>query len=270
MILKDIINKSYYGTINYIHDKESLEVLERYIKFNLNVLKEYKGIIIATNYNDLDLTIKNSQLWQKYFPECLIIDLPENRGHSFGTADLDDALFNYCKNNNIKWLCKTSSDVILESTILNIPIQEADFYYLNGIGLGGMVKYEYDNTRIINENFFPQTNFYLINISKTDYLNDKEYIEKTYNEIQQIPPQVYQKLHQGKPWAVFPGWACERFLSNCVERNNLSKYHLIPNNKYISLLNLIKNEQIHDCSHKNIMIEGICHFHNLNQKIIKL
>ena len=264
MILKDIINKSYYGTINYIHNKESLEVLERYIKFNLNILKEYKGIIVATTYNDLDLAIRNAQLWQKYFPKCKIIDLSENRGHNFGTADLDNALFDYCKNNDIEWLCKTSSNLILKKQVLNIPIQESDFYYMNGIGFGGMVKYGFDNKCIINEDFFPQTNFYFINVSKTDYLNDKEYIDKTYSEIQNIPN------YNGKIWEYFQGWECEGFLKECINRNNLSKYHLIPQKTYIKLLEYIKQQQIHDCSHKNIMIEGICHFHNPQDKIIIL
>lgn len=267
MKLKQIINKSYYGTVSYIPNEEYLLTLERYIVYNLEVLKEYKGIIIATNYDNLELTIKNTQLWKKYFPDCIIIDLQENRGHSFGTSDLDNSIFEYCKKNNIKWLCKTSSDIILQKELLDIPIKKSDFYYLNGIGLGGMVKYDFDNERIINEDFFPQTNFYLINVSKTDYLNDKKYIEKTYKEIQQIPPQVYQKLHQSKPWGVFPGWACEKFLADCVQRNKLKKYHLISNEKYRILLDMIKKYQIHDCSHKNIMIDGICHYHEINKKI---
>ena len=53
MILKEIINKSYYGTISYIPNKEYLNTLERYIKYNFNILKEYKGIIVATNYDTL-------------------------------------------------------------------------------------------------------------------------------------------------------------------------------------------------------------------------
>lgn len=264
MILKDIINKSYYGTISYIHNKESLGILERYIKFNIDVLKEYKGIIVATNYGDIGLAIKNAQLWQKYFPKCIIIDLSENRGHNFGTADLDNALFDYCKNNDIEWLCKTSSDLILKEQVLDIPIQESDFYYVNGIGFGGMVKYDFNNERIINEEFFPQTNFYFINVSKTDYLNDKEYIDKTYNEIQNI------SNYNGKIWEYFQGWECEGFLRECVNRNNLNKFHLLSKNKYIELLNIVKQEQIHDCSHKNIMIEGICHFHELENQIILL
>ena len=132
---------------------------------------------------------------------------------------------------------------------------------MNGIGLGGMVKYNFDNERIINEYFFPQTNFYFINVSKTDYLNDKEYIDKTYNEIQNI------SNYNGRIWEYFQGWECEGFLANCVKRNNLSKYHLVSQKNYIKLLELIKQNQIHDCSHKNIMIEGICHYQYPEQKI---
>ena len=109
MILKEIINKSYYGTISYIPNEEYFGILERYIKYNLEILKEYKGIIVATNYNNLELAEKNTILWKKYFPDCILIDLPKNRGHNFGTSDLDTAVFNYCKENNIEWLCKTSS-----------------------------------------------------------------------------------------------------------------------------------------------------------------
>ena len=264
MQVKDLVNKSYYGTVGYISSVKDLEILESYILHNIKILKEYKGIIVATNYKDLSLAFKNTKIWLKYFPDCHIIDLMENRGHNFGTADLDNSLFDYCKNNNIEWLCKSANDIILEEQILKIPVIEADFYYMSSIGLGGMVKYNFDNQRIINEDFVPQTNFYFINISKADYLNDKDYVDKTYDEIQ-IHPN-----YNGKIWEYFPGWSCERFLKKCIERNNLKVYHLISQKTYIKLLDIILQEQIHDCSHKNIMIEGICHFHNVNQKIIKL
>lgn len=270
MILKEIINKSYYGTINYVSDRESLDVLERYINYNLEVLKEYKGIIVATNYSDLKLKVKNTQIWQKYFPECIIIDLPKNRGDAFGTADLDTAVFNYCKDNNIEWLCKTSGDIILQKQLLEIPINEADFYYLEGIGRGGLANYNSDIDKIIKEYFFPQTNFYIINVSKTDYLNDTEYINKTYNECQKIPKKVWKEIFLEKPWGPFPGWACEQFLADCVVRNNLKKYHLLSKERYIVLMDIIEKCHIDDCSHKNIMIDGICHFHNINDDILIL
>ena len=144
MILKEIINKSYYGTCNYISNFNDLKRLEQLVKYNFNVLKEYKGIIVTTNYGDLNLATHNSEMWLKYFPDCHIIDLYENRGHNFGTVDLDNAIFDYCKQNNIEWLCKSSGDTLLEIEVLNNKIEKSDFYYLNGIGYGGMDKYNFD------------------------------------------------------------------------------------------------------------------------------
>ena len=39
------------------------------------LIKEYKQIIVATNYKNYpELTEENTQLWKKYFPECVILD----------------------------------------------------------------------------------------------------------------------------------------------------------------------------------------------------
>jgi hypothetical protein len=264
MILKEIINKSYYIANGYINDLDSINLLKSYITHNLPVLKEFKGIIIATTYKQQDelLIDNNKKLWTSFFPDCVLINIPENRGHSFGIADSENALVDYCKENKIDWICKSSNDVIFTEDILNKEINEADFYYLNGIGYGGMVKYNFDNETIINEDFYPQTNFYFINISKIDYLYDKNYINDTYNYIQSLDE------YNGKIWEYIKGWSCEDFLKDCIKRNKLTKEHLIPEEKYISLLNLIKQYNIHDSSHKNILIEGVCHLQFPEQNII--
>jgi hypothetical protein len=265
MNLKQLINQSVYGTIGYISSQNDIDLLEQYILYNLSVLNEYKQIIVVTNYKEYpNLVEKNTQLWKKYFPNCILIDLEINRGHSFGIADSENAIVDYCKENNINWLCKASNDVILEKDILDKEISEADFYYTNGIGYGGMVKYNFDFDKIINEDFFPQTNFYFIDVSKIDYLYDKNYVDETYNHIQSI------SNYSGRVWEYIEGWACEEFLKKCIIRNNLTKCHLIPQNVYLNLLHLVKNNYIHDCSHKNIMIEGICHFQYPNQQIIQI
>ena len=180
MLLKELINKSWYGTIGYIAKEQDLEVLEQYILFNLPVLQEYQNIIVATNYG-ADLQQANTDLWKKYFSEAIIIDNPVNRGHNHGYTDLDNIVFGYCKENNVEWLCKSANDVIFEESILSKEVGEADFYYMNGIGYGGMFKYDFDLDKIAKEDFYPQTNFYFINVSKTDYLNDKQYLDETYN-----------------------------------------------------------------------------------------
>jgi hypothetical protein len=268
MNLKQLINKSVYGTIGYISSQDDLDLLEQYILYNLPVLKEFKQIVVATNYGVSDWhdlqkqRKKNFELWRKYFPECVLIDSRINRGHSFGTADLDNMVFDWCQENNEEWLCKSANDVIFQESILEKQIEEADFYYMNGIGYGGMEYfYQFDFEKIINEDFYPQTNFYFLNVKKTDYLTDKSHIDEIYHTMTKNPNAHPEE--QG-----FRG--CENLLKDCVERNKLLKYHLISKENYVYLLQMVKNYNIHDPSHKNLMIEGICHFQFPNQTILEI
>jgi len=262
MFLKELINKSYYGTIGYIASNEDLLSLEQYILHNLPVLKEYQQIIIATNYSG-DFQTQNSQLWKKYFPECIIINSEMNRGHNHGNADLDNLIFDYCKKENIKWLCKSANDIILLESLLTKEINEADFYYLDGISYNDLYLNDFNYNKLLDNHFHPQTNFYFIDISKCDYLNDKKYLDDTFEQIKYIPN------YNGKIWEYIDGWSCEGFLRKCVERNSLKKYYLAKNT-HDKLCDTIKICQIGDPSHKNIMIEGVCHFHFKNQNILEI
>lgn len=269
MKLKDLINKSVYGTIGYITSKSDIDLLEQYIVYNLPVLKEYKQVIVATNFGE-NLQAENEAIWRKYFPNCVVLDSKVNRGHNHGYVDLDNIIFEYCKENNIEWLCKSANDIIVQDSILDKEIGDADFYYLEGIGVGGLELYNYggfgldnyDYERIKREYFYPQTNFYFINVDKVDRLYDMEYMDETFEYVQAI------ENYNGRIWEYIKGWSCEDFLKQCVERNSLVKEHLIPEEKYDILLNVVKTHNIHDCSHKNIMIEGICHFPYPEQTII--
>jgi len=263
MVLKELINKSIYGGMGYISSQDDIDLLEQYILYNHPVLKEFKQVIVSTNYSS-PLQKENTQMWKKYFPNCVILDSKVNRGHNHGYIDLENLIFDWCKENNEEWLCKVSNDVIIQKSILDKQVEEADFYYLNGIGYGGMVQYDFDFKRIIDEDFYPQGNFYFLNIPKCDYISDKTYMDETYEYIQNI------SNYSGKIWEYIEGWSCESFLKQCVERNNLSKYHLIPQEKYVSLLQIVKKYNIQDCSHKNIMVEGICHFQYPNQQVIEI
>jgi hypothetical protein len=261
MTLKQLINKSVYGTIGYISSQGDLDLLEQYIVYNLPVLKEFKQIVVATNYGS-PLQKENERIWNKSFPNCIILDSKINRGHNFGTADLDNLVFDWCKENNKEWLCKSANDIILQESILDKQIEKADFYYLKGMGYGRMVECDFEIERII-EVFYPQTNFYFINVSKIDYLNDKKHVDEIYNKIQNIPG------YNGKAWE-YGFKSCEGLLIETVKKHNLLKYHLISKEKYHILLQTIDKYQIHDPSHKNIMVEGICHFHHSNQQIIEI
>ena len=193
MLLKNLINKSVYGTIGYISSQDDLDLLEQYILYNLPVLKEFKKIIVATNYGS-SFQSENTQLWKKYFPRCTLLDLKINRGHNFGTADLDNLVFDWCKENNEEWLCKGANDIIFQESILEKQIDEADFYYLNGISYETLYINNFDAQKLLEHYCYPQTNFYFINVSKCDYLNEKQYLDETYEYSRTIPN------YNGKIW----------------------------------------------------------------------
>ena len=49
--IRQLVNKSIYSTIGYVSSQDDIDLIERYILYNLPVLKEFKQIIVATNYN---------------------------------------------------------------------------------------------------------------------------------------------------------------------------------------------------------------------------
>jgi hypothetical protein len=268
MILKYIINKSYYGSTGYVSSQDDINQLERYILYNLPVLKEFINIITSTTYvsDDYELRIQLENTWRKYFPNSIHIDAGISRGHSFGTADNDNNIFDYCKNNNIEWLCKSANDMILQESILNKGIEEANFYYTTSVGYAGLFEpYNADVNKIYvtREYFYPQTNFYFINIFKCDYLNDMDHVNNIYDKIQNIPN------YNNKAWE-YGFKSCEILLKECIERNKLSYFNLVSKEKFNILIEVIKNNQIQDPSHKNIIIEGICHYHFHNKNVIEI
>jgi len=266
MKIKEIINKSYYVTNGYVDSLDSINILESYILYNLPFLKQCKGIVVATTYKtqDPELINNNKQTWTKYFPECVLIDLKENRGHSFGIADSENALIDYCKQNNIDWICKSSNDVVIQDKILDKEVEEADFYYFNGISYEDLYLNEFNYKKIFQYHLFPQTNFYILNISKIDYLYDKTYVDETYQYRLTIPN------YSNRIWEYIPEWSCELFLKKCIERNNLTKYYMLNKDKHNKLCNTIKMYTIGDPSHKNIMIEGVCHFQYPDKEILEI
>ena len=97
MKILELANKSFYTANGFIENENSLDILESYICFNHEVLKEFINIIISNTYKKYsdDISKKNKNMWKKYFPNSVIIDIKENRGHSFGIADSENAIIDY-------------------------------------------------------------------------------------------------------------------------------------------------------------------------------
>tara|TARA_R110000782_G_C14780757_1_gene409926 strand:+ start:123 stop:980 length:858 start_codon:yes stop_codon:yes gene_type:complete len=269
MGIKTLINKSYYGTQGYISSLEDLNILESYIDHNQPIISEYKNVIVATNFSNYDegLQENNAKLWHKYFPNAIILDLPINRGHNHGYCDLENILVEYCIDNNIEWLCKSANDTLLTEDIwdLSIPDDEVDCYYTLGFNRETIQRlYEFDTNKMEKDWFSIQGAFYFINTSKITSWHDKEYLDSTYQHIQTI------ENYNGKIWEYIPEFECELMIAGCINRNNLSKYYLFTGNLYNNLCDYIINNKIDDPSHKNMLIQGICHHHSPTKPSIKL
>ena len=266
----ELINKSYVGISVHISSDTKLQSLEQYINTNKEIFDKFKGVIVAANYVDMPgldkrfnaLIHRHHEVWLNYFDDVKFIDLDKNLGHTFGTLDLDGSLFNYCKENDIEFLFKVNDDMLYLDDFLEGEVPEADFYYYNGIGIGGMAKYEYDNDRMINEDFYPQTTQYFINTTKLPYIHKQETVDKAYEYVQKLPN------YNGRVWDYIEGFSCEDLLKNAVIKNKLVTHHLIKPDTYIRLLNFIKSNQVHDPSCKQLIIDGTVHLQWPDQKCI--
>ena len=250
----ELINKSYIGIAGYISSDTKLESLELYLNTNKEIFDKFKGVIVASNYAFDALKERTHELYRKYFDDVKFIDLDVNRGHTFGTLDLDGAIFDYCKENDIEWLFHIYDDQLYTPEFLeDEELPDADFYYWNGVGYGGMEKYDYDLDRVAKEDFYPQTTQYFINTTKLPELHNKQVVTEAYDYIQGL------ENYNGKIWTVIEGFNCENILKNAVMRNGLVKHHMIKPDTYIRLLNFIKATQEVDPSHKQLIIDGTVH-----------
>lgn len=266
MKILELANKSFYTANGFIENENSLDILESYICFNHEVLKEFINIIISNTYKKYsdDISKKNKNMWKKYFPNSVIIDIKENRGHSFGIADSENAIIDYCKLENVKWICKCSNDVTLETKILNRHISgTSDLYHFNGISFEDLYINNFDYKKIYKNHFYPQTNFYFLNVEKIDYLYDKKYVDETYEY------RLTIKNYNDKIWEHIQGWSCENFLKNCVRRNSLKSEYLLSEEEHENLCKIIDMYKIGDPSHKNLSICGVCHLQWPDKMVIE-
>lgn len=262
MKIKHIIKDSVFVCVGYV-DENTLKTLPFYLKQNKFLLDLFDKVIGVFN-GDYKFCVEARKLFYDIrFPKTIInfSFLPINRGHTYGTLDLDNEAIRMGQMHGKKYIFKSTFDIIFTPEFLEIEIPDVDFYYMNGIGYSTISQNSFEDC--LSNHFFPQTNFYIIN-SDIDYMNE----EKEIDEVWELQKQYPNK----KPWELKQGFECETFLKRCVFRNNLSVHHLIPEQNYIDLMAFIKTNQIHDSSHKNILINsvGVCHAHYPNHNIIAL
>lgn len=265
------MNNCYCSTGN-ISKSDDIESLEKILILNYDVISKFNYIVIQHNS-----TLEGGKyieaynnVWKKIYGNDVII-LPhiENRGHTFGTMDLDNNVVNHAKTLPIEFIYKSANDMLFSQNLFSLKLSdEFQFYFLQGIGYTGLTQFNYNLNEYLNnymnpEFFYPQTTFYIIS-KNVDYINDNIEIDNAYNYCKSL------KNYSGKAWEFIEGFSCENFLKKCILRNKFKYKHMITDSTFYKILQLVDNYKICDCSHKNIYIEeiGVCHFQYINQNCI--
>ena len=145
----EVLSRCVLGSTGYLESAADLARLRQVIELNLPVLRRFPNLVVATNYGPDDaasLRQANAELWRQHVPTAVLLDSPGNRGHSIGTADLDNLLFDWCRAHGAEWLCKTANDVVLRQSIFDIEVARAQFYYLNAVSYDALAERDFDLT----------------------------------------------------------------------------------------------------------------------------
>jgi hypothetical protein len=268
MILKELINRAVFATISTIKDDTTIQKLNRLMPYNYAFIDNFEHIVVAINYfpkTPYTTIAEYKKAWLDNFPRVHIIDVPENKGHMFGTIHLEETILQYIKKEfpSKKYLFKSMDDVITSNNLLETTVPQADFYYLPGFSCESIIKAgsksKLQDVYETHESGFwtPQTTFFILNIDDIDLLygNDIDDKHSVYQEQKKISPNI-------KPWEISFDikFDCETHLGRTVK--NKTKYCLIAN-KFSKLLDLVEQVPIWDPSHKNVLFTdiGVCHYH---------
>lgn len=278
MKLKDVIHETAYCSIGCITKPQDIETLEQYLLYNKDVISKFPKIIVSLTKTD-NISFNEMVSYVNVFPKIFgedkcFVDVRNNKGHSFGFTDLDKTVLLKAKELGFKWACKSTNDVLLTEALLEVEMSDAEFFFLQGHGYTGINSYYKLNVDLAvdsfsdngYEYFFPQTNFFIINLD-IDFLCDDLWFDDLYNKCINDTDYVRNKTQTEYKYLL-----CEIVLRDCVIRNKLKSKHLIGKEGYRTLLNTIVHNGISDSSHKNIMFTecGVCHYHFKDQPVIEI
>lgn len=266
MKLRDIIEDSLFASIGTMSGEESLNNAEQVWLHNkavtelfdrqtlqYNSVEEVPSYIVHRYGNKFIYHSPNNTFKKLYV---------KNRGHMFGTIDLDEACLEQAKLASVKYLWKCTSDFLVGPAILDVEVPEDfDFAYLPGFSLETLEQAS-DRTEDYEQfKFVPQTNFFIIRVDAVDslYGSDIEDKKAQYEEVKKLHPHI-------KPWDMqFSDgikFACEDHLARTTA--NLKNHCLLSPITLNNLIDFVRINKVADPSHKNIYFTQtqLCHYHN--------
>jgi hypothetical protein len=266
--LNNIISNSIFASIGTLLDKNSLSLFSAYFNFNKNFIEKFPLVIYAFNGDEETINVASDII--KQLNTETKISVTKNLGHTFGTFLLDNAIFQEASKHPYDYVWKFSNDVIIDNPILEYPIEDADFYYINNIGY---ISLDYENEperpKYSKENllqsaldqsyFYPQTNYYIIknNISFYPDIETIYSLKKQYDIIKNHNPNI-------QPWHAIYECDSENMLKKTVINNNLKKFYLLDSVDTKLVIDYVYETKNYDGSHKNVLytkLGNLCHLH---------
>ena len=275
MKIKDIIQDCTLGITLYATN-DNIKDFISYLIYNKTVIEQFPNMVIAINSDEEDLSFIK-ELLSMYIEEVDLIFLDQNRGHMFGTMDLDEAVLNASKSYPQKYLFKISQDIILEPSLEEWDIKEnQDFYFVPGFSYETLQR-NIDSSTLYNvfikaegKDFTPQSNFFILNKETfSSIYGDKNTINRIYTQFQEI----LKNKPNAKCWEEFtePKFDCETYLGINVKSLTSNFQNLLDESSFNSLWGYVNTYKVGDPSHKNIMLPcGVCHFQFRHNPITKL
>ena len=294
--MSEIVKSSVPAFSVTMNEITHVEKYLNYMKLNMEWLEKFDKTIFAINGKP-EAAQGFTEAFANLFPYVSpTLISQENLGHTFGTLDLDFAVWEYTSQApDIEYVWKFAGDTLANPSIFDIDIDETcDFLYINNFGCTNLNNYTKDELvkAILNQDYlYPQTNYYFYKPKsiKRWYPDGDEImlLKEKYENIQQHKPEI-------KPWEALQGvdagfvnseyvktnrpvdiegCACEAYLGYTVLANNLKMQQLVPEESLKYVVDLMEEHEIHDGSHKNFLYEkvgGLCHYHIMNGQAVPI
>jgi hypothetical protein len=248
----------------YVPDYQSLRKL---ILYTSRYPERTKIKYILNDATGIHITDRSLELL--YTSEENITVLPVNRGHVFGTFDLDAEVWKL-RNPEQSTLIKSTMDVVLYESIFlkwldSFEMKPNHFYYLPSMS------YEDLHTKYTKSDWWlPQTNFY---ISTGEFSVDA--INTVTNEYNRIY-DLHLKNPYPRPWEIYQleldkkvKFDLEHTLKWVVEQSGLTPVNMLSDESFTKLQPFIDTSRYGNPSHEHIFFSelGVGHLHDLNQVI---
>ena len=254
------------GTVSKENNLEKTKIC---IDINRELIERCKHLVLMLNKSNESSKEELNEivsLYKKNFKNCIVLYDPINRKEQIGHVDLDKIALFFIRNNlDSKYFIKIAQDIIITEPFLNIEVDDSDFYYLPGICINdiyrdpeSIIKNYRKNLNYTDGQPHPQTWFYILSTKYDDVYESEEQMEKCFDLWVE---KGYKKI--SKTTVLAAEHSLQKFLVN----NNIKRFSLLSESRFIDCMNFIKTYGIADGSMKNILFTdlGILHWHYKTQ-----